>query len=207
MNYYGDFLENETIYLIFNTFDADGASCTITDLATTDIHVHKDGSTTQRSSSSGFTLAIDFDGITGNHLITIDTSDNTDAGFFATGSDYQVRIEGVTVATQTLNSWVGSFSIENRNIKSDAATPSQVKDEIVDALNVDTYTEPGKENPAVSASIVTKLGYLYKTWRNQKEQDGDYTSIYNDAGTVIDQKAATKVTSGVLTVDKMQIGS
>lgn len=115
MNYYGDFKADDTVYIIFNTYDSDGASVTVTNLASTDVHIHKDGGTTQRSSSAGITVSIDFDGITGNHLIAIDLSDNTDAGFYATGSDFQARVEGITVDTQTINSWVGSYSIENRS--------------------------------------------------------------------------------------------
>lgn len=112
MNYYGDFAEDATVYLVFNTFTSDDpqASATITNLADADIMVHKDGGTTQIV-TDGATVAIDFDGITGNHLITIDTSVHAD---YATGSDYMVRIEGTTVDGATINAWVGSFSIQNR---------------------------------------------------------------------------------------------
>jgi hypothetical protein len=111
--YYGDYLEDETVYIPFNTFDSNdpSASVTITNLVDADIKVHKDGSATQIV-TDGATVAIDFDSITGNHLITIDTSVHAD---YATGSDYLVRIEGTTVDGATINAWVGSFSIENRS--------------------------------------------------------------------------------------------
>ena len=110
--YFGDYLEDETVYIPFNTFDSNdpSASVTITNLVDADIKVHKDGSATQIV-TDGATVAIDFDSITGNHLITIDTSVHAD---YATGSDYMVRIEGTTVDGATINAWVGSFSIENR---------------------------------------------------------------------------------------------
>lgn len=38
-------------------------------------------------------------------------SDNTDAGFYADGSRYLVRMEGTTVDTGTVNAWIGGFSI------------------------------------------------------------------------------------------------
>ncbi|KKL93893.1 hypothetical protein LCGC14_1870110 [marine sediment metagenome] len=116
MIYLGDFAEDETVYIPFNTFDADGASVTVTDLAATDVHIHKDGGLTQRNNAAGITVSINYDGITGNHLLAIDTSDDTVAGFWVTGSDYQVRLEGITVATKTLNVWIGVFSIENRSV-------------------------------------------------------------------------------------------
>ena len=57
-------------------------------------------------------MTIDFDGITGNHVLIIDTSDNTVAGFYVTGKEYQVRIEGATVDAGAINAFVGAFSIE-----------------------------------------------------------------------------------------------
>ncbi len=110
--YFGDFAEDATVYIPFNTFDSNdpSASVTITNLADADIKVHKDAGTTEIA-TDGATVAIDYDGITGNHMITIDTSAHAD---YSTGSDYQVRIEGTTVDAGTINAFIGSFSIENR---------------------------------------------------------------------------------------------
>ncbi len=109
----GDFNTTETVHLPFNTFSSDdpSASVTVTDLATTDIHIHKDGSATQRSSDAGVTVSINFDTVTGQHVVHIDLSDDTDAGFYAAGSRYLVRLEGITVDGATLNVWIGGFSI------------------------------------------------------------------------------------------------
>ena len=115
--YLGDFDEDETVYIAFNTFTSDdpSASATITNLADADIKVHKDGGTTQLG-TDGATVAINFDSITGNHLITIDTSAHGD---YTTGADYHVRIEGTTVDGATINAWVGHFSILNRSHTAD----------------------------------------------------------------------------------------
>ena len=111
-DYYGDFPEDATVLIPFNTFTSDdpAVSSTITDLADADIKVHKDGSVTQIV-TDGATVAIDFDSITGNHLVTVDTSAHAD---YSTGSDYAVRIEGTTIDGGTINAWIGTFSIENR---------------------------------------------------------------------------------------------
>jgi hypothetical protein len=110
ISYFGDFAEDDTVLIPFNTFDSNdpSASVTITNLADADIMVHKDGGLTQIA-TDGATVVIDFDGITGNHMITIDTSAHAD---YSTGSEYAVRIEGTTVDAATINAWVGSFSIE-----------------------------------------------------------------------------------------------
>ena len=113
--YYGDFPEDATVRIPVNTFSSDdpSASVTITNLADADIKVHKDGSTTEIA-TDGATVAIDFDGVTGNHLVTIDTSAHAD---YSTGSDYFVRMEGTTVDGATINAWIGCFSIENRYMR------------------------------------------------------------------------------------------
>lgn len=116
MSYLGDFAEDATVYVPLNTFDSNdpAASVTVTDFANTDIHIHKDDGLTQRNNAAGITVSIDFDGITGNHMVVIDTSDDTVAAFWVTGSDYFVRVEGATVDAGTINAWIGHFSIENR---------------------------------------------------------------------------------------------
>lgn len=134
--YLGDFPTGATIFFPFHTFNSSGASVTLTGLAVTDIEVYKNASMTQRSSDAGYTLVdtdgIDLDSVTGIHGFTIDTSDNTDAGFFAAGNDYTVVVASVTVDSQTVNFIVGRFSIENRKVTANvtqwlgtaAATPT-----------------------------------------------------------------------------------
>ena len=117
--YIGDFVEDDVVYVMFNTFTSDdpSASSTITNFINTDVHIHKDDDLTQRNNAAGITVSVNFDGITGSHLIKIDTNDNTVAGFWVTGKDYFVRIEGTTVDGATINAVVAHFSIENRFMK------------------------------------------------------------------------------------------
>jgi hypothetical protein len=91
---------------------------TITGLAVTDIEIYKNGSTTQRASDAGYTLldtdGIDFDGVTGIHGISVNTSDDTTGGFFVAGADYWVVISSITLDAATINFAAAVFSIENR---------------------------------------------------------------------------------------------
>ena len=91
--YLGDFVEDDTVYIMFNSYTSNdpSASCTITNFIDTDVHIHKDGDVAQRNNAAGITVSKDFDGITGSHLVVIDTNDNTVAGFWVTGKDYFVR--------------------------------------------------------------------------------------------------------------------
>jgi hypothetical protein len=106
-----------TLYIPFHTFDSNdpSASVTLTGLATTDIEIYKDGSTTQRASDAGYALldtdGIDFDATTGIHGISINLADNTTAGFYASGSQYWVVIASVTVDAATVNFVLCTFRI------------------------------------------------------------------------------------------------
>jgi len=118
--YLGDFPTGKTIYVPFHTFNSSGASVTITGLAVTDIEVYRNGSATQRASDAGYALldtdGIDFDALTGIHGFSIDTSDNTDAGFYAAGYDYWVVVSAITVDAQTVSFVAAIFSIDNRQL-------------------------------------------------------------------------------------------
>ena len=118
--YLGDFPTGKTIYVPFHTFNSSGASVTITGLAVTDIEIYRNGSTTQRASDAGYALldtdGIDFDGLTGIHGFSIDTSNNTDSGFYAAGYDYWVVVSAITVDAQTVSFVAAIFSIDNRQL-------------------------------------------------------------------------------------------
>lgn len=111
----GDVPASSTLYIPFVTYDANGASVTMTGLAVTDIEIYKNGSVTQRASDNGYALldtdGIDFDGITGLHGFSVDLSDNSDSGFFSVGGFYWVVVSTITVATQTVTHLAATFRI------------------------------------------------------------------------------------------------
>lgn len=80
---------------------------------------------------------------------------------------------------------------------------AQVNAEVVDALNVDSYTEPGQTSPPVSASLAAKINYLYKAWRNRSTQTATAFKLYADDGTTVDQKATTS--DDTVTFDRTEI--
>ena len=108
--------ENDTLPIPWDTFDGGtGASITQSGLATTDIEVYKDVSMTQRASDNGYALqdtdGIDLDGTTGIQGISIDLSDNSDAGFYEVGPWYRVVIASITVDGQTVNFTAAVFRL------------------------------------------------------------------------------------------------
>ncbi len=111
--YLGDFSVGSTIAIMWNAVGDTFQSITrATDGA---IRVYKDLGLTQRTSTAGQTDSEDFDTLTGLNGLAIDTSDNTDAGFYAAGHDYHVVLQGAIIDGDTLNVVLASFSIENRS--------------------------------------------------------------------------------------------
>ncbi len=62
-----------------------------------------DFSATQRSSSAGVTMTSPFDSTVGVHVVCIDLTDNTDAGFYASGYTYYAMLApDETIDSQTV---------------------------------------------------------------------------------------------------------
>ena len=106
----------DVVPIFFGSYaGATGASAAMTGLAVTDIEIYKDGSVTQRASDAGYTLldtdGLDFDGITGINGFSIDTGDNTDAGFYTVGAWFTVVVSAVTVDSQTVSFIAAQFRI------------------------------------------------------------------------------------------------
>jgi hypothetical protein len=88
---------------------------------------------------------------------------------------------------------------------SSRATPAQVNAEVLDVLNVDTFAEPGQEAPPATTTLVKKIGWLYKAFRNRVTQDATTMKIYADDGTTVDAKAT--VSDNGTTYDRNEVVS
>lgn len=109
---------NSVLPFLFTSHDAaTGANETMSGLALADIVIYKDVSLTQRSSTNGFAFfggdadGLDLDTFAGVNGVSIDLSDNSDAGFYAVGSFYTVVLGPVTIDTQTVYTVLGTFRI------------------------------------------------------------------------------------------------
>lgn len=160
--YLGDFAASALITLMWDSRDTTGAS--VTRSTNGSIRIYKDDSTTQRSSSAGITDSEDFDSLTGVHHVKIDTSDDTDAGFYAAGNDYFVVLEGATIDSVTVNRVLAHFSLENR-----LTTPGNVADEILTPALPEAYPADG------SNGTLAELLYLILAVVSQSQVTG--TSI------------------------------
>lgn len=114
----GEFRLGNLIVIPWNTFTRSGASVTATSVTIT---VSKNGGLTERVSSSGITTSTDHDGHTGTHLVAIDTSDDSDAGFYTAGGDFQVRCDAATVGGKSVTVWLVSFRLAAQVAAADTA--------------------------------------------------------------------------------------
>lgn len=103
--------EDSTVYCYFTTHAAAGGVVAPSSaFEAADVSVYKDGDATQKASAAGLTMTSPFDSETGLHLLELDTSDDTDAGFWAAGSHYMVYLTpDETVDSQTVGRVISVF--------------------------------------------------------------------------------------------------
>lgn len=113
-----------------------------------------------------------------------------------------LKVDLETIKTQAITCAAGVTVLASVGT---AATSTAQTGDAYAALTA-AQAEPGQAAPAVNASVVTKLAYLYKAWRNKKTQTATTFSLFNDAKDTVDQKAAVSDASGTLTVDEIATG-
>jgi hypothetical protein len=144
--YIGDFVVNSTVRYFFGTNASAGASVNRTTAGS--IRVYKNTSVTERTSVAGITDTSGFDSVTGLSALSIDLSNNTDAGFYAAANDYVVVLVGAVIDTQTVNVPLFQFSIENRtsvtrSLSAGAITSSAIANS---AINLRLANDPLASN-------------------------------------------------------------
>ena len=177
--YLGDFAEDDTVTLLFNTVDSNGAA--IAPAVDGTISVYKENDVTQ--SVAGVTYTSSFDGVTGVNLVLVDTS--ADA-FYAANFDYEIVLTGATIDGETVNAVLGQFSIGNR---------SDVTVDDILSGDIDSTGSPLTLKKAIEAIIAIvggKASYNTTTgvW-TVKGRDGA-TTIY--VGTVTNEGTRTTST-------------
>jgi hypothetical protein len=194
-----------TIRIPFSTFDKDdGSSITMTNYAAADILVYKNGSTTERASTAGFTATTDFDAKTGKHLAIIDLADNTTADFWNAGAEYLVAIDAVTVDAVTTGGWIARFVIGYQGALIDttiATLASQTSFTLTagpaedDAIN-GFYAIIHDIASAVQISKVLVLDYTGSTKTVTLAAGATFTAAAGDNFSLIDMAPLQSTTTG-----------
>lgn len=170
-----------------------GASVTLTGLAVTDIEIYKDGAVTQRASDAGYTLldtdGIDFDAITGVHGFSIDTGDNTDAGFYTVGAWFTVVVSAVTVDSQTVNFIACQFRL--MPAESIAGKPK---------VDVDAWLGTAAATPTVAGVPEVDLTHVAGATTNVSALATNVDAILVDTGTTLDARIPAALVGGRMDV-------
>lgn len=194
MSYRGDITLGDTIDIKFTTVSTTGAPTTLA--GTPSISCYPNNSTTElgpatvAAPAAGITLTVDFDSRTGMHNINIVASG---ANGYATGTNYDVVITAGTVGgTSVVGYVIGSFSIEARTA--------------YEGLHVSTHAELGQTAPAATTTLKDMIRWIYKVSRNKTTATASTISVYNDAGTTVDQKASVSDDGTTFTRDEFGAG-
>ena len=153
-----DYPEDSTIRLGFTSTSPDGTPTAPSAAFTAaDFAIYKDGSATQKTTTNGITVTSPFDSITGRHLISIDTSNDTgDAGFWSAGSVYEVVLNTAkTVDSKSVSGYsVGEFRLGGVRIDSTSVTAVQSGLSTLDEAGIRTAVGMASDN------LDTQLGNL-----------------------------------------------
>jgi hypothetical protein len=160
----GTFATGSTVVCLFNTRDA-GVPTTLVGGA---VAVYKNASTTQ--TTIGVTLTTDFDGVTGLHQITIDTS----ASVYTAGAVYTVLLTAGTVGGfSAAGLTIDDFSLEQSpTLTPTVGGPAQDAVAALDLIT-DAFAElncflPGESIPATDAQFGRRsLNGLLGQWAQQ----------------------------------------
>lgn len=176
---FGPVPANSVLPIMWSSHDAaTGANETMSGLATSDILIYKAGSVTQRSSVSGFTLldtdGIDFDGLAGVNGVSIDLSDNTDAGFYAVGSYYDVWVGAITIDGQTMYVHVATFRIVAAE-----AIAGKTK------VDVDAWLGTAAATPTVAGVPEVDLTHVAGSTTNVAALATNVDAVLTDTGTTL----------------------
>lgn len=151
--------------------------------------------------------------LTDTNAVIVDLDNGTD-GLGALSTDIAaVKAETALIVADTnelqtdnIPGTLATMDTKLDNIETDTGT---TLDAAIAALQTDLDTltdargEPAQGAPGVSESMLVKIDYLYKAWRNRVTQTATQYSVYNDAGTVVDHKAV--VSDDTTTADKGEV--
>jgi hypothetical protein len=194
-------------------------------IANTDIKLRANGTTLSNKNSGGGTHQVN-----GLYSVTWDATDTANvgelfcsvkiAGALSWFTTYVVLEEAVydalyadsapgpaTPTNITAGTITTVTNLTNAPTAGDltATMKASMNAEVVDALNVDTYAEPGQGAPTSTTSLVAKIGYLYKAWRNRHTQTDSEYALYNDDATTKGQEAV--VSSDGTTTERGEVGT
>jgi len=216
----GDFETSSIIYHKFTTFrPSTGAPFTLA--GTPAISVYKDNSVTQ--STTGVTLTVDFDSVTGLNHVAIDTS--ADTSFYSAGSFFDIVITTGTVdSVSAVGSVVERFTLRKNSarniIRSGTAQAGGANSITLDAaasatnglydpsmLLIVAGTGAGQNRMIVSYDGTSKVAVVDRTWRTNPDSTSVFSIYPIDNGFSVNEGLAAGGGASTITLNSNAIAT
>lgn len=147
---------------------------------------------------------------------------NVEAGIQQTGDNY-ARLgapAGASVSADVAAVKVDTAAIKVPTDKLTFTVANQIDANVLDwkgatapAMTGDAYAavtgnraEPAQGAPAATTSMLAKVDYLYKAWRNKKTQTATTQSLFADDASTVDQKMTVSDDGTTMTVGEVATG-
>jgi len=176
--------------------------------AKADVNAEADTAISDASLATASALATaqtDLDTLTGADGVTLATSQPN----YAPNTTTPPTAAAIRAEVDSNSTQLAAIVADTGELQADLANGGRldlILDSILAALD-DPRGEPGAGAPPVNPDAMTKLDYLYKAWRNKKEQTSDAFSLYDDAGTTVDHQATVSDDGTTATFGEIGAGS
>ena len=124
----------------------------------------------------------------------------------ASTSDLATALSNYGVSTVSSASQLDIATTALETHGASTLTSTDINDEVLDVLTVDTFAEPGQGLPGATIALSAKIGFLYKGWRNLSDQSTNLYQLYNDDAATVDQKATISATTSLVTKNEIASG-
>ncbi len=151
------------------------------------IQIYKDDNTTQ--STSGITLTVDHDSVTGHNVLKIDTS--ADGTFYATGHQFFAVVSAGTVGgTSVVGEVIFDFSIQTESFlrpttagRTLTVSAGGVADSTIVATGLDAISVADPGSPSSMTTLAKMLVAIWRSIFKKKTLTATQGKFYDDAGT------------------------
>jgi len=128
------------------------------------------------------------------------------------GDDIPSRLDTLSGSVTVINTSVAAIQIDTSstipglvNGLNDLSA-ANVNAEVLDVMTIDTHVEHGQGLPTSTTSFGSMIRHIYKLAINKKRQTATVTTVYNNAGTVVDMKRTTAGSSSTATIGAWESG-
>lgn len=115
-------------------------------------------------------------------------------------------ITGTSLATSAITKIQANMATTANITALNNISTTDVKNQVIAALDTDTYTMPGAETPAETTTLRKMIQFLYKWMIRKKTQTSTFTSLYSADGNTVEQKAPVSDDGTTTTVGKIVTG-